>query len=70
MWKSFLTTFGPSPRQVRVRQLHDAQVALLHHAALAEHHEAMTRMYRERCERLALDNTSESRTPFMVGVAP
>lgn len=46
--------FGPSPRQVRERQLHDAQVQLLHHAAQAEHHAALTLMYRERCARLAL----------------
>lgn len=67
MLKTFMTVFGPSPREVRTRQLHDAQVALLHHAAKAEEHAALARMYRERCSRLALD-ADHSRLPVLEGV--
>ena len=68
MLSNFITLFGPSPRQLRMRQLHDAQVALLQHAAEAEKHAALAAMYRERCARLELDETPDSRIPFMVGV--
>ena len=70
MLKALITTFGASPRQVRHQQLHDAQIQLLHHAAKAEEHAALAVMYRDRCDRLSLDETPDSRIPFMVGMTP
>lgn len=52
--------FAQSPRKLVERQLVNAQLAYYYHAAQAERHEALRKMYEERVKRLEADLMPES----------
>ena len=55
--------FRMTPEKAAARLLEEARMSELAHAASAEHHAALARMYRERVARLQLEISPEQRLP-------
>jgi hypothetical protein len=61
--KLFADIFKPTPADTIVNdQLYEAQRKLVEHEAAAEHHAALTEMYRRRVERLGGGDTGDGVT--------
>lgn len=58
--KIFTDIFKPTPADIIVHeQLYEAQRKLVEHEAAAEHHAALTEMYRRRVERLSVSSPGQ-----------
>jgi hypothetical protein len=61
--KLVMNLFKPTPADAIAKdQLYEAQRKLVEHEAAAEHHAALTEMYRRRVERLTGSETGERQT--------